>query len=381
MVPLQSSSTQPGAAIVVLVVLALVGAIVGALGSAVVRRLSNPVGKYRLLYTGVLVPFTLLTYGVLALSGFGSALVSLFPLDASGLSSTVLADFAELLAAGVVWLVAYAPTVRGVSEVRDIELPTAESLVRMARYVVGLGVIVTLLLAPLRVTGDVSIPAISIELAALGVLLLVVSPWILPVLRPTSRAAEDVTDRFTTLQERSGLDVRDVFVIDTDDEGTASAQVRGFPGFRRLFVTSTFVDRFDDETAIALLAIQAGRLHRRVLLTRVGTVIVSGLLLVASLTGVGPRWPVLGVSLATLVIGFWLSRRGIRVADDYAAERVGAPAVVDALERYAGVHALEPTRRRVPNPLPVNVALGDRIDRLSGRADEQRELNSLAGPI
>lgn len=370
MLPLQSSPPQLGLSLIVLVLFALVGIVIGALGSAVVRRLSNPVGKYRLLYAGVLVPYTLLAYGVLALLGFGFAVVGTLPLDAFGLISTVFADFAELLAAGVVWLIAYAPTVRGVCEVRDIELSTGESLVRMTRYVVGLSVIVALVLAPLRATGDVSILVVAIELAALGVLILAISPWILPILRSTSRPPDDIADRITRLLHRAGLDVRDLFVVDTDDEETASAHIRGVSGYRRLFVTSTFVHRFDDETATALLAIQAGRLHARVLTARVSAVIVSGLLLIASLTGVGPRWPLLGVSLGTLVIGFWLSRRGVRAADDYAAERVGASAVVAALDRFAEVHALEPSRRRVPNPLSVNVALGDRIDRLSDRIDK-----------
>jgi STE24 endopeptidase len=62
--------------------------------------------------------------------------------------------------------------------------------------------------------------------------------------------------------------------------------------------------------------------------------------------------------------GFWLSRRGVRAADEYAADQVGAATVVDAFERYATVHSMDPSRRRVPNPLSVNVALGDRIDRL-----------------
>jgi STE24 endopeptidase len=100
---------------------------------------------------------------------------------------------------------------------------------------------------------------------------------------------------------------------------------------------------------------------------RVATVLVAGLALVASLTGVGPRFPVLGVSFAALLVGFRLSRRGVRAAEEYAAERVGAATVAGALDRYAEVHAMEPTRRRLPNPPSANVALGDRIDRLDGR--------------
>ena len=187
---------------------------------------------------------------------------------------------------------------------------------------------------------------------------------IVPVLRSTIEPTDETADRIATLRTRAGLEIRDAFVLDTDDEETASTLARGPPGYRRLFVTSTFLDAFDDETATGLLAIEAGRLNSNVLETRLSTVIVAGVALVVSVTGVGPRWPVLGVSFGVLLVGFWLSRRGVRAADEYAAEQVGATAVAEALDRYAEVHAMTPTRRRFPNPLSVNVALGDRIDRL-----------------
>ena len=56
-------------------------------------------------------------------------------------------------------------------------------------------------------------------------------------------------------------------------------------------------------------------------------------------------------------------RRRIRAADEYAAQQVGRTTVADALTEYADVHALKPTRRRIPNPFSIKVALGDRIDR------------------
>jgi len=70
-----------------------------------------------------------------------------------------------------------------------------------------------------------------------------------------------------------------------------------------------------------------------------------------------------------VLIGFWLARRRIRAADEYAAEQVGRTTVADALTEYADVHALEPTQRRVPNPLSIKVALGDRIDYLRNPSD------------
>lgn len=353
--------------------LALAGALLGTAGSAVVGRLSNPVGKYRLLYAGVLVPFALLAYGLLALLGFGSALVATLPLDVPGPLATVLSDLLELLGAGTVWLAAYAPTVRRLGDVRDVDLPTGRALARMARWIVGTSVVVTVVIAPLRIAPSSASPvAGAVLLAAAGTGFLVAAPWIISLLRGASEPTGDAAERVDALRARAGLDVRDVRVIDTDDEQTASALVRGPPGYRRLFVTTTFLDRFDDGTATALLAIRAARLRARVLAIRVVTAVAGGILLVAAVAGAGPRFPLLGGSAAVVLVGFWRSRRGVRAADADAAERVGAGTVADALDRFAEVHAMEPTRRRVPNPLSPNAALGDRIDRLRERADEDR---------
>jgi STE24 endopeptidase len=282
----------------------------------------------------------------------------------------VLTDFVEFLGAGLVWLAGYAPTIRGVREVRDIELSTGHALVKMTRYVLGSSVIVAVVIAPLQLVPSGASPLVLvIGLAIAGVVFLYASPWIVPILRSTSDPTDETADRITTLRTRAGLEIRDAFVLDTDDEETASTLVRGPPGYRRLFVTSTFLEAFDDRTAAALLAVEAGRLRSCVFETRVGTVLVAGTALVAAVTGVGPRWPVLGVSFGALLVGFWLSRRGVRAADEYAAERVGATTVAEALDRYAERHAMEPSRRRVPNPLSVNVALGDRIDRLDRGAN------------
>lgn len=370
MVPLQTAPPALGTAFVALVALVLVGGGAGAVGNAVARRLSNPVQKYRLLYVVVLVPVTLLAYGLLALLGFGPAVAAAAPTGAPFVGR-VLGLAVEFLAAGLVWLAAYAPTVRGVREVRDVSLSTRVALVRMARYVVGLSAVVTVVVAPLRLLPVGNSPlALAVGVAAIGLVSLYASPWLVPVLRSTHVPAGGVADRLADLRSRAGLSVRDVRILDTDDEETARTLVRGPPGYRRLFVTSTFLDAFDDETAAALLAVEAGRLRRHVVELRVSSVVVAGVALVASLTGVGQRWPALGVAFGVLLVGFWLSRRGVRAADEDAAGRVGASAVAAALDRYAEVHAMDPTRRRLPNPLSANVALGDRIDRLRSRADE-----------
>jgi len=367
MFALQTPPPSLGPLLVAFVGLALAGGIVGALGTVVVRRLSNPVGKYRLLYAAVLFPFALLSYALLALLGFGPAVVAALP-ALPDLPGAVLANLVDFLAAGAVWLIAYAPTVRGVRAARDIDLSTGTALAKMIRYVLGVSVVLAVAIAPLRtVPSDASPLYFAAALAVIGVGFQYASPWLVPLLRSTRAPSGEHADRIETLCSRAGLDVRDVHVVDSDEEETANAFVRGPPGYRRLFVTSTFLDAFADEHAAALLAIETGRIRHRLLEIRLFTVVVGGLALIASVTGAGPRWPLLGLALGAVVLGFWLSRRRVLAADAFAADRVGAAVLADALDRYAAVHSLDPSRRRFPNPLSVNVALGDRIDRVRDR--------------
>ena len=370
MAALQTTPPSVSAAIAALVGLALVGSLLGAIGSAVVRRLGNPVGKYRLLYGAVLFPYTLLAYAVFALTGFGAAVLTTLP-AAPDLVTGILADFVTFLAAGCVWIVSYLPTVRGIRDVRDVDLATSTSIWKMTRYVIGVSALLTVVLVPLQVGSIESSPlALAVGLVALVLGMLYAAPWLISILRSTSTPTGDTADRVERLRHRAGLTVRDVRILDTENEETAETLVRGPPNYRRLFVTSTFLDVFDDEAASALLAIEAGKLRAHVFEVRVGTVLVAGIALIASVTDIGPRWPLLGLSLGSVLVGFWLSQRRIRAADEYAAEQVGRTTVADALGEYAEVHALEPTRRRIPNPLSIKVALGDRIDRLRTASEQ-----------
>lgn len=362
---LQSNPPALAPPAAVLAVLLVSGFLVGAAGSAVVRRLSNPVGKYRLFYLGVLLPLTVLSYGVLALLAFGPALAATLPVPTPGPVSTLVADFLDFLAAGLVGLAAYTPTVRGVRSARDIDLSTRNAVARMVRYVLGVSVLLAVVLLPLRLGDAPSSPVgLFTGLAVVVVGFLAGSPWIITALRKTTKPTGETAERLNDLRAGAGLDVRDVRILDTEDEETANALVRGPPRYRRLFVTSTFLERFDDETATALLAVQAGRVRSRLLVRRLGTVVVAGVLLVAAVTGSDARWLLLAAAGGVVLVGFWFTRRGVRAADEYAAAQVGAAAVVNAFERYAAVHSMEPSRRRIPNPLSVNVALGDRIDHL-----------------
>lgn len=364
MLALQTTPLSLPAAIVSLVGFALIGGFLGAIGSVVVRRLRNPVRKYRVLYAAVLFPHAVLAYGVLALTGFGAALLTALP-AAPELVTQILADFVTFLAAGCVWIVSYLPTVRGIRDVRDLNLATSTSIRKMTRYIIGLSALLTVVLIPLQVVSVESSPlTLAVGLAALVFGMLYAAPWLISVLRSTSTPTDDTADRVEKLCAQAGLSIRDVRILATENEETADLLVRGPPNYRRLFVTSTFLNAFDNETATALLAIKAGQLRTHVFEIRVGTVLVAGIALITSVAGIGPRWPLFGLALGSILVGFWLARRRICAADEYAAEQVGRTTVADALTEYADVHALELTQRRILNPFSVKVAIADRIDRL-----------------
>ncbi|MFB9826224.1 M48 family metallopeptidase [Halobaculum roseum] len=385
MVPLQSAvaSSTPdlGPPVVFWVLLCLLGAVVGAVGSALARRLSNPVGKYRLLYVGAVLPLGVLAYGLLSILDLGAAVRAALVGGSTGTVAVdvFLSEFLTMSAAGTVALVAYAPTVRGVRAVRDIDLSTGRAVALMARWLLGASGVFALAFTPFRLElgAGTSTVAVAVGLVALVVGVLAASPWFVGALRSTREPAGDDAARIDRLRERAGVGsglVDEVRVLDTDDEETANAFVRGIGPTRRLFVTSTFLDALDDETAAALLAVQAGRVRSRALSRRMGAVIGAAVPLLTAFSGSGgPNGSLVAVAGVALVGGLWYARRGILAADDRAAESVGADAVADALERYAEVHAMEPSRRRVPNPLSANVALGDRIDRLRERAREGGE--------
>ena len=342
-------------------VLCVVGVVVGTAGSALIRRSSNSIGKYRLLYRGVVFPYGLVAYGLLRLLGFGVAVQTSLVPGIGGIAATAVAVFTTTLAAGVAVLAMYAPTVRGVRAVREIELTTPAAVARMARWGFGVCVFLSATLVALNRFNGVS--GMLAIIVGIGVVVPAASPWLIVVLRSTRPLAADEAERLARLRDRAGLSVRDTRVLETGDADTATAHVRGPPGYRRLFVSDAFLDRFDSETATALLAVEAGRVRTHVLARRVGGLLGAGILAVIGY-GVSSLIPATIAAFSVLLIGLWFTRRGVRAADDYADERVGTDAVVTAFEQYAAIHGMESSRNRFPNPLSTTVALGDRIDRL-----------------
>lgn len=144
--PLQASS-EFGSAFFTFLLLALFAGLIGAIGGAVVRRFETPAGKYRVLYVGVVLPAVLGAYAFLSLGEMGPAAAVWFGLE-SGVVADGFANFVEFLAAGLVWLTAYAPTLPGRRDADDLDHPVTDALRRMARYVLVGSAVLAVVVTP-----------------------------------------------------------------------------------------------------------------------------------------------------------------------------------------------------------------------------------------
>ncbi len=239
----------------------------------------------------------------------------------------------------------------------------------MGRYILGITVLVTVVVAPLE--AGLSSVALLALLAAFGIGVQVIAPWFIPLVRSVDTPDDQTTETLNRLRERAGLTVRDVRVLDTEQEGTANV-IASSPGLRRLFVTN-YVPRRVAVRGTGPARSSSGR-------RRPACVLDSSVACSSRWSRCSRRW-LTSARVApcrresrTARRHPWVTRRGVRAADDYAAEGVGPDTVADALERYADVHDMEPPRRRLANPFSKSPPLGNRIDRLRGPRDQKMHL-------
>ncbi len=154
--PLQTSSSELGSAFFTVLVLALSAGLIGAIGGAVVRRFEEPAGKYRVLYGAVLLPATLGAYAFLTLAALGPSTAAWFALE-SGFVADAFANFVEFLAAGVVWLTAYGPTIPNMRDDRGLDRSATAVFKRMAQYVLVASAVLAVAITPI-VGAGVPIP-------------------------------------------------------------------------------------------------------------------------------------------------------------------------------------------------------------------------------
>ncbi len=175
------------------------------------------------------------------------------------------------------------------------------------------------------------------------------------------------------LREAAGLDVDRVAVVETEGKESVDVAVRGPPRRRVLFVTDYVLTEMDEDVALGLLAAETGRVETYYGEFRAVAVAVVVALLAAIVTMLVPFdsgfFAVILVGLAS----FWAGRRVQYVADDRAADAVGADRVADAFERVAALRGVEPETGDWSTWFEVQPPLGDRIAALRRRADGRAE--------
>lgn len=183
-------------------------------------------------------------------------------------------------------------------------------------------------------------------------------------------------ERIERLCETAGVSPREVSVVDLDANRLATVLLTGFPGRRRLFVTTDLLADLDDSKAAAVVASKTGRATYYYREAKFGVLFavfapIFGLLTgeLQALTGLGTGELVLG-TVAFAVALLWLARRLVYAADDYAVERVGAETFVATLETLADDHQVPYESSRLLSLLLMRPPLGDRLDRLWGRVGE-----------
>ena len=174
-----------------------------------------------------------------------------------------------------------------------------------------------------------------------------------------------------TLREAVGLDVDRVAVVVTSGAESVDVAVRGPPRRRVLFVTDYVLDGLDEDTALGLIAAESGRVNTYYGEFRAVAVAAVVGILAAIVTTIVPFGSGFMAVIAVGVASFWVGRRVQYVADDRAADAVGAAHVADAFERVADLRGVEPETGDWSTWFEVQPPLGDRIAALRDRAGRE----------
>lgn len=352
--------------------LLLISAAIFWTAGAIVKRLSDPMGRFRLLVIGGFSLIGLVSYGLLGAIETGIILIdALSPALTNSFVGSFAAKLLTCLLASSVVLVADLSVLPAIRDVRELEQTAREEALKFSRVLILLSVFVAAALTLID-------PALSGEISPLFVLPIVVlfvsSLYLVaPVLgvklgigrEPTHNEA----DRIASFCRVASLDTQAVRVIDgTSTEIVKTAVYRSFRG-RYLHVTDYLLDSLDDDAAGALVAAATGQsnVHYReyLILSLLG--VVAGLTVAIAIGS----WLAIIVafgSLAVLIPVFlWGGRRLQFRADAYAAERVGAETVADTFEQVAEIHGFEPKSGRFSRFFKLRPPVGRRIDRLRKR--------------
>ncbi|WP_424007539.1 peptidase [Haloferax denitrificans] len=266
--------------------------------------------------------------------------------------------------AAVVATVSYMGAFPVARRVRDADMGAGAAAAKMFRYQLFIAAFVFCVVAVLQVEFRVLGTGGLLTLLAFVAAAYVFSAPLVGVSQTTAAPDDATRERLDRLCDRGGLSVARVRLLDGGGH-RSDHLTRGPVGRKTLFLTDSLLDRYDDETVSALLAVDAGRVARYVYELRLFTVTA-----VAGLVFWGVAWSPFGFSLSflafagigviLLVTGEYASKRLIYRADEAAAERVGRAAVADALDATAD----EVDTGRAGSFLSFEPSLASRIGRL-----------------
>jgi len=154
--------------------------------------------------------------------------------------------------------------------------------------------------------------------------------------------------RLEYLRETAGIDVDRIAIErrgenETEEKngnegvGRIEVAVRGPPRRRVLFLSEAVLDDVDDDVVIGLFAAEAGRVGTYYGEFRAVAIAAVVGVLAAIVTATVSFDAGFASLVAVGLTAFWVGRRVQYVADDRAADAVGAGRVADAFERVAAV--------------------------------------------
>ncbi|WP_148413748.1 peptidase [Haloferax sp. KTX1] len=266
--------------------------------------------------------------------------------------------------AAVVATVSYLGAFPVARRVRDADIGAGTAAAKMFRYQLFIAALVFCVVTVLHVEFRVLETSGLLTLLAFVAAAYVFSTPLVSVSQTTAAPDDATRERLDRLCDRAGLSVARIRLLDGGGH-RSDHLTRGPVGRKTLFLTDSLLDRYDDETVSALLAVDAARLGRFVYELRLFTVGAA-----AGLVFLGVAWPPFGfvlsflvsagIGVIVLVTGEYASKRLIYRADEAAAHRVGRAAVADALDATAD----EVDTGRAGSRLSFEPSLASRIGRL-----------------
>lgn len=264
--------------------------------------------------------------------------------------------------AAVVATISYMGAFPVAKRVSDADVGAAEAVAMVFRYNLYLAGLIVFVIAV--VWADLQYH-VSGGLVGFGLVLGLVYTFSATLIRlsQTAREPGDRAVRLKNLAARANLKVARFRLLDGQDTRRSDMAVVGPVGRKTLFVTDYLLDTYDDETVVALLAVESARVSRFAYELKLLIVFTPVLLFftfifngsyssLAALGILGGNLLLTALVIFMFVVEPWLLRRVKLRADDAVTERVGAQTLAAALEatedevdhgRAGSYYSFEPT--------------------------------------